>query len=359
MELASRQAAQGRAASERPRGGSGHPLIARFDKVRELLVRTGLPPEPDIYDLFWRYAAGDDFQLRKAVDAALAAGPLDRAAVAALRRALCGDLDPSGIAAMVEAARLQADWLSRRLRDGQADLATYGRAIADGDAALNRTDASATRDELAALIAPLGAATADMMAANSRLEGELAAAVVEAAGLRDRLAAAERAAVTDALTGLLNRRGLMEALEAAQATARRESAPLTVALVDIDHFKRVNDTWGHALGDEVLKFVGNHLKGGVGADSVVGRLGGEEFVAVLPGRPIAEAVSSIDSLRSALAGQVIRRTDDGASMGRITFSAGIAGDKVTDSAESIIARADAALYAAKRGGRDRVVHDRS
>lgn len=356
MEQAARQA-QHRAPDMA--GRTAHPLLARFDTVRDLFVRTGLPPEPEIYELFWRYAAGDDLQVRKAIDAALAAGPLDRAAVTALRRALCGDHDPAGISAMVEAARIQADWLSRRLRDGQADLASYGRAIADGDAALSRTDASATRDELAALIAPLGAATADMMAANSRLEGELAAAVIEAAQLRDRLAAAENAAVTDALTGLLNRRGLIEALEEAQVAARRESAPLTVALVDIDHFKRVNDTWGHALGDEVLKFVGNHLKGGIGPDSVVGRLGGEEFVAVLPGRPIAEAVSSIDRLRAALAGQVIRRTDDGASMGRITFSAGIAGDKVTDSAESVIARADAALYAAKRGGRDRVVPDRS
>ena len=337
----------------------GHPLLLQFDRVRELLLRTGLPPEPNVYDLLWRHAGGQEIQLSRAVDAALGCPPFDMTTVAALRRAHCGDADPGAVGAMIEAARAQAEQLSQRLRDGQADLATYGRAIADGDAALNGDDAPVTRDELAALIQPLGAATAEMVAANGRLESELAAAVIESSGLRDRLAAAENAAVTDPLTGLLNRRGLMAALAAAQLAARHDSVPLSVAMVDIDYFKRVNDTWGHALGDEVLRFVGRHLHDGVGEGGVVGRFGGEEFVAVLPGQPVAAAMATIDRLRTGLAGQVIRRTADGASMGRITFSAGIAGDKVTDSSDSVIDRADAALYTAKKLGRDRVIPDRS
>jgi diguanylate cyclase len=330
-----------------------------FDKVRALLVETGLPPEPDVYDLFWRYAGNDDFQLTQALDAVRAAGPLDMAAVKALRLAHCGDVSANNVAQLVETARIQADNLSQKLRDNQADLAIYGRAIAVGDAALNGPAAPATPDELAALIQPLGVATTVMVAANRRLESELEAAAAETAKLRDQLHRAENAAVTDALTGLLNRRGLIDALETAQVKSVAEGAVLTVAMVDIDHFKRVNDQWGHALGDEVLRFVGRHLADGLGEGGVVGRLGGEEFVAVMPGQPINAAMATVDRLRGALAGQIIRRTADGASMGRITFSAGVAINHDDDSADSVISRADTALYTAKRLGRDRVIPDRS
>jgi diguanylate cyclase len=344
--------------ADRVDGALGHPKLMLFDSVRALLVETGLPPEPEVYDLFWRYARNDDFQLVAAVDAARADAVFDMAVVKALRLAHCGDISASNVAQLVETARVQADSLSQKLRDNQADLATYGRAIAVGDAALNGPTAPATPDELQALIQPLGVATTVMIAANRRLESELEAAAAETAKLRDQLHRAENAAVTDALTGLLNRRGLIDALETAQAHSVANGALLSVAMVDIDHFKRVNDQWGHALGDEVLRFVGQHLAAGLGEGGVVGRLGGEEFVAVLPGQPIAVATATIDRLRGLLAGQIIRRTADGASMGRITFSAGVALSHAEDTADSVISRADGALYTAKRLGRDRVIPDR-
>ena len=199
----------------------GHPLLLQFDRLRDLLVQTGLPPEPDVYDLFWRYLGGLEHAITRALDEALAAGPLDMAAVKALRRDHCGEIDASAIAQLVETAREQTDRLSQHLRDGQADLAIYGRAIADGDAALNGVHAPATAGELAALIQPLGAATTVMVAANRRMETELEAAAAETAALRDQLRKAENAAVTDALTGLLNRRGLIEALSNAQTSAAK------------------------------------------------------------------------------------------------------------------------------------------
>jgi diguanylate cyclase len=198
-----------------------------------------------------------------------------------------------------------------------------------------------------------------MVAANRRMETELEAAAAETAALRDQLRKAENAAITDALTGLLNRRGLIEALTDAQAVAATAGGALTIAMVDIDHFKNVNDQWGHALGDEVLRFVSAHLAAGLGASGTVGRLGGEEFVAFMPGMPIDTAMATVDRLRGALASQIIRRTADGASMGRITFSAGVAVNRADDTADSVISRADAALYTAKRLGRDRVIPDRS
>lgn len=339
--------------------GGEHPQMLLFDRVRLLLAATGLPPLPDVYDLLWRHVAGDDFRLSIAVEAALAAGTLDLAALGDLRRDHCGEVGIGDVTALVAAAHAQASRISERLVDGRSDLADYGRAIADGDAVLNGIDAPTTPAALAALIERLGAATGAMLVANRRMEVELTAAADEAGALRDRLRLAERASVTDPLTGVLNRRGVMAALGEARSDA---ALPLTVAMVDIDHFKRVNDRWGHVIGDEVLRYVATHLVDGIARvdrRGVVGRLGGEEFIAVLPGVAQGAGVALIDALRAGLAGQLIRRNADGVTLGRVTFSAGVAADRPDEDVDALIGRADAALYTAKRFGRDRVIPDRS
>jgi diguanylate cyclase len=330
--------------------------IAWFDQIRALLLITRLPPQPDVYDLLWRYVRDDNHGLSLAIDAAITLGELDLAAVALLRRTHCGEVGATEVAALVEAAHDQAEALTSRIEAGRTDLADYGRAIADGGAALGAPlDATA----LAALLEQLGAATATMQVANARLEGELAAAATEAHALSEKLGTAERAAITDQLTGVLNRRGTIEMLERAQATTRETGTRLSVAMIDIDHFKRFNDRFGHALGDEVLRFVARHVADRIAPrGGTVGRLGGEEFVAVLPDHDVMGAAAIIDRVRAELAGQIIRNAIDGSSMGRVSFSAGIAGDKHDDSCDTLIERADKALYSAKRMGRDRVVPDR-
>ena len=328
--------------------------LALFDQVRALLVATGLPPEPDVYDLFWRYVGDADHALSLALDAALAGGRFDLGVVAALRRAHCGEAAEGEIAALFGAVHDQAEALTYRIEAGREDLAVYGRAIADGGEALaTRLDPAA----LAALLARLGEATATMQEANARLERELAAAAAETRALTEKLTVAERRAITDPLTGLLNRRGTIEALERAQADARAAGAQLAVAMIDIDHFKRVNDRFGHALGDEVLRFVARHLQDRLGGTSV-GRLGGEEFVAVLAGCDASAGAAAVDRARAELAGQIIRNARDGTSLGRVSFSAGVAADQPADGVDSLLGRADRALYSAKRMGRDRVIPDR-
>lgn len=330
--------------------------LAWFDQIRALLLTTGLPALPEVYDLLWRYVRDDDHDLSLAIDTAIAHGQFDLAYVAILRKKHCGDVGTSEVAALVEAAHEQAEALTQRIESGRTELADYGRAIADGGAALEAPlDAAA----LAVLLEQLSAATATMQAANARLEGELAKAAREARELSERLGAAERAAITDQLTGVLNRRGTLELLARAQTDARETAARLSVAMVDIDHFKRFNDRFGHALGDEVLRFVARHVADRVAPNGgIVGRLGGEEFVAVMPGHDIAAAAAAIDRIRAELASQIIRNASDGSSMGRVSFSAGVAGDRPDDSCDSLLDRADKALYTAKRMGRDRVVPDR-
>ncbi|MGL6043651.1 MAG: GGDEF domain-containing protein, partial [Sandaracinobacteroides sp.] len=163
----------------------------------------------------------------------------------------------------------------------------------------------------------------------------------------------------DPLTGLQNRRGLIDALKRAVATALAEGTPLTVGLVDIDHFKKVNDQWGHAIGDEVLRCVAGHLqthsKRAAGERGISGRFGGEEFLVAFPGLGLAEAAAALDNARAILARQVLRKADDGQSLGRVSFSAGVALLRADDTVGTLVDRADSALYAAKRAGRDRVL----
>lgn len=334
--------------------GLGHPRLALFDRIRALLVATGLPPETPVYDLLLRHVEGDDPVLSAAVAAALAIGTFDLATVSALRQAYCGDQPSGEVAALVEAAHSQAEALGAQLNASADELASYSVVLAAGEATLGAAEPPGATT-LATLVARLSAATATMIAATARLNHELAEAAQETGRLHDRLRAAEAAAVTDPLTGVLNRRGALKRLEAAQAAARAAASALSIAMVDIDHFKRINDRYGHVMGDEVLRYVAQHLSQSVAPAGIVGRLGGEEFVVMLPDTRLADATGIVDRARASLAARIIRRSDDGSSMGRISFSAGTALARSDEEPVAIIQRADAALYNAKRMGRDRVV----
>lgn len=151
----------------------------------------------------------------------------------------------------------------------------------------------------------------------------------------------------DPLTGLANRRELGAAMEAALREVHRDDAPLCLALLDIDHFKDVNDSYGHAAGDEVLVQVASSLRSNGGGLGTIARHGGEEFAWLMPYTDLAQARRLCEALREtvAYASQALP----------VTASIGLVQALPDDTVSSLMQRADRALYAAKRGGRDRVV----
>lgn len=155
-------------------------------------------------------------------------------------------------------------------------------------------------------------------------------------------------AAHDSLTGLANHRRSHEALAAAIDGGRRYGRDLVVAVIDLDHFKVVNDTHGHRAGDEALIRFATLLRDGTRGADTCGRLGGEEFVVVMPETGVAEAEVLLGRLRAAC-----RQTPLVPSGLRLTFSAGVARFGPDDTPETLLERADAALYRAKRAGRDR------
>jgi diguanylate cyclase (GGDEF)-like protein len=182
-----------------------------------------------------------------------------------------------------------------------------------------------------------------------RLAATVASAGPVLANLRN-LAIAETRAVTDSLTGLANARAAAQDLERIAAFAGRTGTPLVAILLDLDHFKRVNDSFGHQIGDETLAAVGGALAKGTRASDFVARYGGEEFLVLLQDTDLRSGVELAEKLR-----QSIRRTHVPGLAGRVTASFGVAAiPEHAGDAESLLRAADRALYAAKKGGRDRV-----
>jgi diguanylate cyclase (GGDEF)-like protein len=164
--------------------------------------------------------------------------------------------------------------------------------------------------------------------------------------LVERLAGEAR---TDPLTGLLNRRGFDEHASRELAHAGRDGRPIALATFDIDHFKRINDDWGHIVGDRVLTRLAEVLAGETRGIDVAARLGGEEFAVLMPGSDEAGAEAFTQRVRAALA------ASDCSDVPEVRVSAGLTVTTVPAEVQVMLERVDSALYAAKRGGRDRTV----
>jgi diguanylate cyclase (GGDEF)-like protein len=157
---------------------------------------------------------------------------------------------------------------------------------------------------------------------------------------------------TDSLTGLRNRRHVEEYLARVASLARRNAEPIAVVIADIDHFKSVNDGHGHDAGDAVLREVANRMTSNVRLEDMIGRWGGEEFLAVLPGTPVQGVAELAERLRQVVAEEPCRLPDGG--MVQVTVSLGCAASMLAD-VGTLVRSADAALYEAKESGRNRVV----
>jgi two-component system, cell cycle response regulator len=155
----------------------------------------------------------------------------------------------------------------------------------------------------------------------------------------------------DSLTGLLNRRATHAHLQVELKRAQRDGSTIALLMLDLDHFKRVNDTFGHTVGDRVLRRVGRHLRRAARATDSVGRLGGEEFLVVLPATGVAEAQSLAERLRVAIATPAADGT-----LPPVTVSVGVHVVPAPDPSnmEESLRLVDRALYRAKEDGRDRV-----
>jgi diguanylate cyclase len=211
------------------------------------------------------------------------------------------------------------------------------------------------RDGLRTIVETLVRATRDMEENNSRLENSLKASKQEINQLQVNLETVRNESLTDPLTSLANRKYFDQALERFMAQSAASGEPMALLLIDIDHFKAFNDTFGHLTGDQVLRLVAIALKQNVKGQDVAARYGGEEFAILLPGTTLRAALTVADHVRRAVMTKELMKRSTGEHLGRVTVSVGVAVLRKGENAQSVIERADNCLYAAKRCGRNRVM----
>lgn len=243
--------------------------------------------------------------------------------------------------------------VSLAIRDAQKSNENYGQTLAGASKGLSDAkDAS----QIKAMVDSLSTATRRVQKENKSLEKRLADSTSEVQRLREHLEQVRRDATTDGLTNLANRKAFDDEFARACAEADENGTPLTVAVLDIDHFKNFNDTWGHQTGDQVIRYVA----------SVIGRLGctprfsarygGEEFAMIFPGEDATVVEHCLEEIREEVASRMLKRRSTNEDLGTVTISSGLATRHEGESGICVMERADAALYASKRSGRNRVTN---
>ncbi len=321
----------------------------------DMMVRYKVWPTPLNYELWLHYSANPKSALGQEIDRLIAAGD-------PFTEATCESLAATFLpkAKLNEQIRDAGDQLSRELdtvsraiQAAHASSKAYGVTLADASTELaHNSDPSTLRP----LVANLSDATRLVEEENKALQKQLQESTKEVHQLRDHLAQVRRDATTDALTNLGNRKAFDTELRHAHEVAERSGEVLTLAVVDIDHFKRFNDTWGHQTGDQVLRYVASVL-GRVGAPPrFAARYGGEEFALIFPGETAANIHSMLSDVLKEIASRSLRRRSTNEELGAITVSASVAELKNKETAHTLLERADAALYDSKRAGRNRVTN---
>ncbi len=321
-------------------------------RINAMMADGGIEPSPSNYEFFYRYATGADPQLVEAVDTVRAAtGRIGPAAIANIRRELYGS-GASGVSRLLEDTGRQLSSMSAFVERSDAGARSYRDSLGAKTSGLA---SAATAERQRAMINEMVEATNAMIATTEQLEAELAEAACEIDMLKADLEIARIESRSDSLTGLANRKACCDYLDVQITRAVIEGKPLALIFLDIDYFKKFNDNFGHRMGDEVLRLVAQNLERFFHGSGFVSRWGGEEFVIVMPNLEAPDAAAHAERFRQHITTRTVRTRTSGKEIGRVTLSLGVSGLIGDDSAQSLIDRADRALYDAKAEGRDRVV----
>lgn len=324
-------------------------------KVIEDMQAAGVWPTPLNYELWLHYLGDPDGALGREVKRILGAGDPFTDAVADM---LAAEYLPRG--RLTEEIRDAGRVLDRELSSVAAAISkahksqvAYGQTL---DRAASGLEAAVSEDtDVQIIVAGLTTATRKVQRENETLERKLDASTREVARLREHLEQVRRDAMTDALTNLANRKAFDEHLATVVADAEANGYGLALALLDIDHFKSFNDTWGHQTGDQVLRYVASVIGRAGKSPRIAARYGGEEFAMVFPHETLAHVEEALEAVRTEISSRTLRRRSTNDELGAVTLSAGFAQRREGENAATLLERADAALYAAKRAGRNRLI----
>jgi diguanylate cyclase len=321
------------------------------DRAIRSMSQQSVPATPSNFSVWFNYAMGASPALRKTIDILIGNKRKFDASInhelyvtyvnpQADARAT-GDF-PEQLRGVITSAK---QFLTTAISDNRTQIEVLGEVSSQVRAT------SDPKPIVEKLVAELEKATARA----SALEANFLETAQELDEIRDSLKVAEQRSNTDALTALANRRSLDEFLRSAQIVAMEKGELLSILMIDIDHFKQFNDSYGHQVGDQVLRLVAKVLQDSVREGDLAARFGGEELIAVLPGADLDVCADVAERIRRRISEARLTRRNTGEEIASVTVSIGVAQFQLAESAEAMIERCDRALYQAKRLGRNRVV----
>jgi diguanylate cyclase len=322
----------------------------------DLMVEHKIPPHPNNFMVWYSYCAGDNPELNQVLDILIEAGQeFTEQRNAAVFSKFCSSLFEA-IPLHIIADRVEAEFATviSALEQANQNASQYGDTL---QAAETRMGQLTSPKQLVQLLNGMLSQTRAMSKQSREVEGQLRQSWSEISKLRDELEGARREAMTDALTGLANRKMFDFMLREAAMEAMETDEPLALLFLDIDYFKAFNDNHGHHVGDQVLKLLASVLKDTCKGQDTPARYGGEEFAVILPRTRVSDAAKLAESIRQRLAGKSIVHRKTGEQLGRIMVSVGVAGFVFGEPLRQLVERCDHALYTAKRTGRNKVVVD--
>jgi diguanylate cyclase len=307
---------------------------------------------PVTYSVWYEYAAGMNAGLSHAIDERLRSkSALGDEDIFRLYREHVADPDHDAMQAINSELQRVISGVAANASSTGASAGSFGAQIDKLAAALAQGDSNALPDLLSGAVAGAQA----MKGSTATLVEQIHAGQMEIERLRTDLIRARDEVLLDPLTGVLNRRGFDQRLADLMQQRADGGPPHSLVMIDIDHFKKVNDTHGHVMGDQVIRALAAILRRSVpDGEQRVARYGGEEFAVLLPGTALAEGARLADVLRRQVSEMRIKDRRTQQVLTQVTISAGVAALEPRDDPANWVARADAALYRSKAAGRDRV-----
>jgi diguanylate cyclase len=323
--------------------------------VLPLMSRHAAGYHPISYAVWYEYAKGVGLELRQNVDEELTRR--ERLSVAQTysiySRYLVEPAEQALMSARTNLLEL-VEQVKHAVHEVNLDTAGFDTHLADFHRQLST---ATTIQDLGGHVTSMQVETRRVSDGFEKLTTQLEHSRDEVKGLTEELNRIREDATTDSLSGLLNRRGFDRELKRLTPGKASSEGALALIMLDIDEFKKVNDTYGHPLGDRVIAAVGQSIRECVGQAGVAARYGGEEFAVLVPSQAIELAERLAQSIRQRVEQGTIRRRHGEDPIGGVTVSAGVAVWNPKDDTGSLLERADRALYASKRAGRNRVTTD--
>ena len=308
---------------------------------------------PVSYAVWYEYVSGINPRLRNAIDEIVETGRLvDEKTACSLYAQHVADADEAKVRHIATAFYDVMARLAASTRQTGEQMGEYGTALTRWDrvvrlpAAAEALTATRLREVLQH--------TSEIKKSVDGLTERLEKTQMEIETMREELTHARIEAMTDTLTGLHNRKGFEHHLARHLDDTFTLHNPLCLMMLDIDQFKRINDNYGHLIGDKVIAAVGQLILDNIKGQDIGVRYGGEEYLVVLPDTEIAGAVTLPEKLRNLVAASRIKRINSGGALEGVTLSAGIAYGTAGETLDALIGRADKALYVSKANGRNRV-----